>query len=148
MSGIIGQLLIGSGVIGELQGRGFNSRTNMLAAVARKKASGFVYSSTGFNGSTFMDATDPIPDGKTGLFSVWMKLDSGTSDAADYYLTANAAYGFYFGRTAAGVFSLTLAGVGTIVSNVSVLKGAWHHIASSWDAATNTKYQALTGSAR
>ncbi len=157
MSAIIGQLLIGSDVIGELQGGGSNYMTNMLAAVARKRAGGgFLYYSTVFDGTNdFMvksGGLTGITDSQKGLLSFWLKMGAGTDGDTEKILynvgpfavtRANDDQIRIDAQNSSGVTVLDIRS--TNLGLVEVASG-WVHVLASWDLSTaGRRYIYLNG---
>lgn len=106
----------------------------------------FTYYSAVFDGtndycSRGADLTG-IADGKTGLISLWLKMGSGSSDTADYYIMRSGAR-LYVMRNSGGRFYISAknAAGATVVAfysgSASVVKaGGWYHLLASWDLGT------------
>lgn len=123
--------------------------------IRRRKiiASAFSYNATKFTTDDYLDrGTMGLSDGKTGLFSVWIKFNGG--DNADQFLCIHPDFEFFkihrqtdntiriVGYTPLGVVTLENLSTATVTAD-----GNWHHILIAWDLATAANQIYIDGAA-
>ncbi len=127
--------------------------TNMLAAVARKRAGGgFTYTSTNFDandGLTKSGGLTGIADSATGLISFWLKMNAGTD--GDFERIIYNVGPFAVNRTngdvlqiqaknAASTDVLDIRSASDAAGQIQEADG-WVHVIASWDLSTAGRRQ-------